>query len=554
MNLVKLQDDLKMLPMAVLQAKAQGQDPQVPPWLATAVLNERMDAQKKAGLAQGAQGEQPSIAEQLTQKAGLMALQGQNQKQGQEQMMSQMAQAPQPAPEGVPQPEPQEEFQPQQMAGGGLARLPVDSRMFDYREGGIIGFATDGEVPPANTDSIKAQAEQAIANLRRYGPAQQSQDPEGYQQAIAAAKAAAQALQQASQSSTPESGDMGARDRRKAGIPTVAPRQNAAPVAQPDAGVASLPQQSPIQMAQANSAAFPQAKQTTADEMLADKEMFRQRAGAKKPGEAEQEQLDAFQAESKRLREARKEANAIEGLSGYGGLAALGQRHAAILQRDILADTIRNDAVAKMRVAMEGMKQAEAEGNMTKYSALQKEFKDAQNARSNADSAAANQLQSTKMQVDERATAAREQNVSAEKIAKLQRDTQILMHNTPAAQRPTVEENAIRDFMKAGLSYAQAYEKVKQIGGEVKRGLTYDQASDNAQKILDNPMYMMQIRKEAKAAGKPAPSYEEVRKKLISDALNDANNYKPSSSTAPATSTPQPTMAADRAAQFKVIR
>ena len=75
MNLVKLQDDLKMLPMAALQSKAQGQDPQVPPWLATAVLNERMDAQKKAGMAQGAsQGEQPSIAEQLNQKAGLMAI------------------------------------------------------------------------------------------------------------------------------------------------------------------------------------------------------------------------------------------------------------------------------------------------------------------------------------------------------------------------------------------------------------------------------------------------------------------------------------------------
>jgi hypothetical protein len=551
MNLVKLQDDLKMLPIAALQSKAQGQDPQVPPWLATAVLNERMDAQKKAGLAQGAQGEQPSIAEQLTQKAGLMALQGQNQKQGQEQMMSQMAQAPQPAPEGVPQPEPQEEYQPQQMAGGGLARLPVDSRMFDYRAGGIIRFADEGKVPQAGTDEIKTKAEQAIANLRRYGPAQQSQDPQGYQQAIAAAKAAAQALQQASQSSTPASGDMGARDRGRA---SVAPRQNAEPVAQPDAGIASLPQQSPIQMAQANSASFPMAKQTTAEDMLADKEMFRQNAGAKKPGEAQQEELDAYQTESKRLRDARTEANAIEALSGYGGLAALGQRHAAILQRDISADTIRNDAAAKMRVAMEGMKQAEAEGNMTKYSALQKEFRDAQNTRANADSSAANQLQSTKMQVDERATAAREQNVSAEKIAKLQRDTQILMHNTPAAQRPTVEENAVRDFMKAGLSYGQAYEKVKQIGGEVKRGLTYDQASDNAQKILENPMYMMQIQKEAKAAGKPAPSYEEVRKKLISDALNDANNYKPSSGTSPATSTPQPTMAADRAAQFKVIR
>lgn len=199
MNLVKLQDDLKMLPMAVLQSKAQGQDPQVPPWLATSVLNERMDAQKKAGLAQGAQGDQPSIAEQLNQKAGLMALQGQQQQQAQQQMMSQMAQAPQPAPEGVPQPEQQP--QPQMMAEGGLARLPVNPRMFDYRAGGIIGFADEGAVPEvdpgANLDAVKAQAEQAIANLRRYGTIQQRQDPEGYQKAQQAAKDAQQAVQAA---------------------------------------------------------------------------------------------------------------------------------------------------------------------------------------------------------------------------------------------------------------------------------------------------------------------------------------------------------------------
>jgi len=182
-----------------LQSKAQGQDPQVPPWLATAVLNERMDAQKKVGLAQGAKGEQPSIVEQLNQKAGLMALQGQQQQQAQQQMMSQMAQAPQPAPQGVPQPEQQP--QPQMMAGGGLARLPVNPRMFDYRAGGIIGFANEGEVPVAdegaNLDAVKAQAEQAIANLRRYGLRQQQQDPEGYQRAQKNVQDAQQAVKNA---------------------------------------------------------------------------------------------------------------------------------------------------------------------------------------------------------------------------------------------------------------------------------------------------------------------------------------------------------------------
>ena len=145
MNLVKLQDDLRMLPMALLDAKAKGQDPNVPAWLATGVLNEKLDAQKRAGLAQGAaKGSLPSVAEQIQQKAGLMALQGQRQQQSQQQMGEQAAQAPTPTAENTPQPEgqPQEEFA---AAGGGIARLPVDSRMFDYRGGGIIAFAGDGE-------------------------------------------------------------------------------------------------------------------------------------------------------------------------------------------------------------------------------------------------------------------------------------------------------------------------------------------------------------------------------------------------------------------------
>jgi hypothetical protein len=82
----------------------------------------------------------------------------------------------------------------------------------------------------------------------------------------------------------------------------------------------------------------------------------------------------------------------METLSGYGGLAGLGQRRAAIMQRDNLADTIRNDATEKMRVAMEGMKQAEAEGNMTKYAALKKEFTDAQNTRATANALAASKM------------------------------------------------------------------------------------------------------------------------------------------------------------------
>lgn len=156
MNLVQQQEALRTLPLPMLQMKAQGQDPSTPPWLAAAVLSERMAAQQKAGIAQGAaQGKQPSVVEQLEQKAGLMALQGQQQQQAQQQMMQQMAQAPQPAPEQVPQPEAQPEPE-QMMARGGIARLPVDPRMFNYKEGGIIGFAGGGDINAALREFLRS--------------------------------------------------------------------------------------------------------------------------------------------------------------------------------------------------------------------------------------------------------------------------------------------------------------------------------------------------------------------------------------------------------------
>ncbi len=147
MNLTKAYDLAKSLEIPQLQPYANGFNPGIlPPYVALGEIQAKEARGKRLNAMQGAAtGEQPSIKEQYDQKAGLMALQGQQQQQAQQQMMSQMAQAPQPAPEGVPQPEQQP--QPQMMAEGGLARLPVDSRMFDYRAGGIIGFAEGKEVP-----------------------------------------------------------------------------------------------------------------------------------------------------------------------------------------------------------------------------------------------------------------------------------------------------------------------------------------------------------------------------------------------------------------------
>jgi hypothetical protein len=139
MNLVQINERLKDLPVQVIQQYANGMNPEVPPYLALGELQRREIAQKQMATAQGGmQGPQPSIKEQVEQRAGLMAAQGLQQQQ----QMQQMAQprGPMPAPEGIPQPE----AQPEMMASGGLAAVPVRREMFDYAGGGIVAFA-EGE-------------------------------------------------------------------------------------------------------------------------------------------------------------------------------------------------------------------------------------------------------------------------------------------------------------------------------------------------------------------------------------------------------------------------
>ena len=141
MNLVQINERLKDLPMQVLQQYANGMSPEVPPYLALGELQRRETAQKQMATAQGAaQGPQPSVKEQVEQKAGLMALQQMQQQQAAQQM--QQPRGPMPAPAGVPQPEMQPEAM---MARGGLAGIPVRRDMFEYAGGGIIAFQSGGQ-------------------------------------------------------------------------------------------------------------------------------------------------------------------------------------------------------------------------------------------------------------------------------------------------------------------------------------------------------------------------------------------------------------------------
>ena len=148
MNLVQINERLKDLPMQVVQQYANGMNPEVPPYLALGELQRRELSQKQMATAQGAQqGPQPSVKEQVEQKAGLMQLQQMQQQQMAQQM--QQPRGPMPTPAGTPQPVDQPEVA---MASGGLAAVPVRSDMFEYAGGGIIAFAKGDTVEDPRRD------------------------------------------------------------------------------------------------------------------------------------------------------------------------------------------------------------------------------------------------------------------------------------------------------------------------------------------------------------------------------------------------------------------
>lgn len=145
MNLIQIQDRLKSLPndprvMQMLTAYANGQNPQVPPYLALGELNRRKILMEEQQAASAGQPPGGTVKDQIEQQTGVMALQQGRQQQAMQRMAQQGAMGGGPAPQGIAQPQPQT----QAMAAGGLASLRPG-----YRSGGVIAFRKAGDVDGA---------------------------------------------------------------------------------------------------------------------------------------------------------------------------------------------------------------------------------------------------------------------------------------------------------------------------------------------------------------------------------------------------------------------
>ena len=172
MNLIQIQEHLKDLPTPAIMAYANGQNPQVPPYMALGEMNRRKSMEQRAAQAPDSSVKE-KLESELNQQVALPGVgQGMN-------MRINPAGMPRPMPAVQPQMAPQmrpmqvppmaQKMPPQQMsqpgsipagapgmAGGGLANLPISNRMFNYAPGGIVAFADEGLVPAAVSDEAVA--------------------------------------------------------------------------------------------------------------------------------------------------------------------------------------------------------------------------------------------------------------------------------------------------------------------------------------------------------------------------------------------------------------
>jgi len=185
MNLIQIQEHLKDLPTPAIMAYANGQNPQVPPYMALGEMNRRKAMEQRAAQAPDSSVKE-KLESELNQQIALPGVgQGMNMRMNpagmpqpmpavQPQMAPQMPKMPiQPAARPMP---PQQMSQPGSipagapgMAAGGLAELPVRKDIFNYAPGGIVAFADESNeqlvLPPGESVSGTYSGEPAPEKL-----------------------------------------------------------------------------------------------------------------------------------------------------------------------------------------------------------------------------------------------------------------------------------------------------------------------------------------------------------------------------------------------------
>lgn len=484
MNIVQIANDIKGYPLDLLKQYANGANPEIPPYIALGEIERQNKMHERSAMQEkSAQGPQPSVKEQIEQKAGLMALQAQQQQQAQQQVMQQARSQPMPVPAGVPQPAQQEQ---EGFADGGMAQLPIGSEFFQYGSGGIISFdGTEGSQVPETPEERKRRVMAEI---------------------LAAAK---------DQQSKPNQG----------GIPSTLPAEaNRIP------GL--------------NDPAFLQAAKEglrvpTQEDLIAAEAARNTAMGVTgKYGEKAEEGIN-------KQREMYKQATADRGIEGLmavlggmrqGSLGGAGPAYLAQKSAERTADLGQQEKENKMLAEIEAARRAEGLG---RSAGIGTELSKARDRASTTGASlfgtqtqAGTQLTTTDMANRTQKDIAETNRASQEKIAGMNNATQMKIHELDRSLRerlhstpsPTIDSQAIAEYIKQGLSPTEAYERVKSISSGFKGEMTQDQAADNVAKFLDSPtgmMYMSEQQKKAKEAGLPFDAID-FRRQLIQREMSNS--------------------------------
>jgi len=529
MNLVKAQELAKELSIPELQKYANGSNPEVmPPYIALGALQAKESTAKKLEAMKGAaQGEQPSVKEQIDQKAGLMALQGQQQQQAQQQMMQQAQSQPMPTPEGLPQPEAQPQEQPMGMSAGGITRLPVN---FNFADGGIIGYAgPEGSAVDyfgVELDAAKAEKQRALEALRKFGLQQKLNKPDAYIEAETAfreadareqqAKKAFEERMQTSVASRPatSSADVGAAYKEFGIEPPATPAPAAAP---------QRPSLSPEDMAMRKaSVGLPAAAPKPVD---APRPTMQAPQAAPIPQAAPTPPVDQ-QAQLIREEEERRKAFGIDKEIGAGAESRMAEQRRRFEESKPsgLDDLIRVFGQAGQYKGLSGFgpaytanearKRAEQAAFEAKMDEQQTGMEEKRRAERVSRAGGIGEGLGKLREIGQREAEAKARNLTSLEVARI---------SAAAQNRPGEVERMMSVYsdLKA-KDPAAAEEYMKNIGrirsgaSAAKSVMTRNEAIDNVNKLLVDPGARMDMTKEAAAAlGKSNPTFSEVQEYFV---------------------------------------
>ena len=471
MNLIQIQDRLKDLPTQAIMGYANGNNPQVPPYLALGELNRRKQMEQKS-----AKAPQGTVKENIEQQVGLLSLQKLRQGQMAQQSAMQGAQAPT-IPENTPEPteQPQEEMA---MAAGGLTRLPVQS--MNFGSGGIIAFANGG--PSVNPEERVAGIpfDPATATRRAdFAPAPQETTP-------------ARRFLEA---------QMGNQDRSN--IP-----EEFAPSKQSPIGQEYLK--------------YLEERQGSFKE---DERKFKEK-------EASRAKRDFFQSliESGEATRGQRGIGALFG--GFGRSAGKFANEAE--ERQSAFDKLRqerSDTDAKLRYEIDNLRRAEARGDAKTVYESKVKIAELTQAKDQMKLTAGQKLAG--LESAEGISAL--DIASREKIAKLDRESRAAVSRMPSAEQQLIERAIASYREKnPGTSFYDAYQAIKTIPASAKAVMTRDQAADNVRKNLENIVLGGKLMKQAsealKASGNANPSVSQIQEYLIQLEMNPSSGAPTASS------------------------